>query len=398
MWSGDEERNFEKVLDYYNRNHPGVILENLGAVDDPKTVRAIVAGAPPDLCTLVDPSAVGTLAANNALEPLDDRFRASGLKESDETPAAIGQGRYRGHLYAIPYLMDCCALLYNKDVFRSAGLDPNRPPRTIEEMEADCRRITKRDAQGHLTRIGLRPIEVGDAVMIAMYGGTFVDENGGRTTITADAPRNTEAVAAYMHLMDTQGGYTAVNEFTSGFGNNAGSFNPLFHGDVGMTISGEWLPYWAYRYSPTTHYDVAPLPYPAKHPELTGTVWLTDNLFCIPSGAHHPREAWDFLAWTQSPEAQRMFASSLNNVPNTRDELHDPTLRAGAPWRHYYGRFLDLAESPTASYFPPMPVATLYQNQIGNAFDSVGYGKKQPADALRAVRVRVQQEMDKYRP
>src|SRR5437870_4551349 len=52
-WSGQEEKFFQQVLDRYHELHPNIIIENLGAVnDDNKTVRAIVAGAPPDVFTI----------------------------------------------------------------------------------------------------------------------------------------------------------------------------------------------------------------------------------------------------------------------------------------------------------------------------------------------------------
>ena len=45
-----------------------------------------------------------------------------------------------------------------------------------------------------------------------------------------------------------------------------------------------------------------------------------------------------------------------------------------------------------------MPVATLYLNEISTAMDAICYGQRAPAAALAAVRVRVQREMDTYRP
>lgn len=392
MWAGDEEKDFEQVLAYYNKTHPGVVLENLGAVDDPKTIRAIVAGAPPDICTIADPSYLGALAANNALQPLDDRFRASGLKDSDYTHGAISQCRYKGRLYAVPYLLDCIALLYNKDVFRASGLDPERPPCTLEEMEADAEKITRHDAQGQLTRIGVRPPD--GVALLGLYGGGFVDPATGR--ITADNARNVEAAAFYKRLMDEEGGYENVQAFAQGFASDMGSYNPFFLGKVGMTFNGQWNTYWAYHYSPNTHYGISPLPYPADHPERAGTVWLGSNPFCIPQGAKHAKEAWEFLAWTQSLEGQRRFAMTLHGIPNIRAELKDPALRTGEPWRPEYGKFMDLADSPNATHFPPLPVASLYVNELGNAVDTICYGHKTPRAALASVRRRVQKEMDAY--
>jgi multiple sugar transport system substrate-binding protein len=301
-------------------------------------------------------------------------------------------GKYGGHIYALPYLLDCIGLLYNKDDFAAAGLDPNRPPRTLEELLSDCKRITAHDNRGRLTRIGLGPIDPTN--IIAEFGGRFVDPQTGR--ITADDPRNIAAITFYKRIMDAEGGYQSVNAFCSGFGNGQSNFNPFFMGRIAMEFSGEWNPYWAYRYRPQMHYGVASLPYPAAQPERRGTVWLGGNLLCIPRGARHPKEAWDFLAWTQSPKAQEMLADTLHNVPNIRSVTRDPTLRQGASWRPYFGRFMDLADSPNAQFFPVLPVASIYVNQLANAVDSVCYGNKGPQQALHAVSVRVERQMDQY--
>jgi multiple sugar transport system substrate-binding protein len=389
MWTGDEESDFEQVVKFYNKTHPGVVVENVGTVDDAKTIRAIIAGVPPDLCTLADPSDLGTLAANKAIDPLDNEFQRSGLHAADYTGGSLGICTYQGHIYGLPYLLDCTALMYNKDVFRSAGLDPDRPPATMEEMLDDCRKITKYNSDGNLVRIGLQPVDI--QALLSIYGGGFADPKTGR--ITADNKRNVEAVAFYKRIMLAQGGYQALGE---SFASSTGSFNPFFLGQFGMMFGGEWMPYWAFQYSPNTHYGVVPLPYPSEYPDRKGSVWLGGNPFCIPTGSAHRKEAWDFLLWTQSVPAQEMLAERLKNIPNIRTALADPKLRAGAPWCPYFTKFMDLADSKQASFFPPSPVASFYTNQLNTAIDGVCYGHGSPSQALAAVQSRVEHELDQY--
>src|SRR5205085_1314900 len=159
MWTGAEEQNFLKVCRRYEDLHPGIVIDNLGAIqDDTKTVRAIVAGVPPDLFTLYSPLFLGPIAANGALYPLDVRFRRSGLKETDFVPASLFQCRFGGRLYGMPFLIDDAALLWNKRMFREAGLDPDRPPRTLSELEEYAVRLTRRE-NGQIVRLGLQPLE-----------------------------------------------------------------------------------------------------------------------------------------------------------------------------------------------------------------------------------------------
>lgn len=381
MWGGDEEEVFRKTLDAFDPQ-----LENLPSVSDDKTIRALVAGAPPDVFTLKDPSALGALAANNALLPLDNLFATAGLKDDDFTPGSLSQCRFRGKLYAMPYLLDCMVLLYNKRLVQT-------PPRTLEELEELCKRLTQRDSTGRLTRIGLRPPEA--LHLLGAAGGQFWDERTER--VTADHPRNAAGLAWYKRLMDAQGGNEAVEAFSAGFADDMGSNNPFFKGLAAMEFSGQWNANWVYRYTPGEEIGVAPLPFPASAPELEGTAWLGGNLFCLPREGQKTAQVWEFLNWTQTRTGQLQFASTMHGVPNQRAILKEPSLRTGAPWRPLFARFLDLADSPRASHFPVLPVAALYQSELTAACDAVRYGRKSPQNALKTVQAKVARELEKYR-
>lgn len=392
MWSGQEEKNFDRVLRRYEQLHPGVRIRNLGAVaDDTKTIRALVAGVPPDVFTLSDPSYLGPLARNQAILPLDDLFAKSGLKTDEFVSASLKLCRYDNRLYGMPFLIDDEALMWDKRAFAEAGLDPDKPPRTLEELADYAVKLTKRDADGKIVRLGIRPLP--DAYLImALFGGRLVDPATGRIT-TAD-PGNVAALAWYKNLMDRMGGIEQVNAFSAGFGRDQGISNPFYVGKVAMMFNGEWNPYWVSRYAPQMQYDVAPVPPPAQFPEKARSTWLGGNVFCIPKECRHVREAWDFLAWMQSREAQVMFAKDMNNVPNQRAVLQAPELRTGPPFRKKYSEFLDLADSPNAGFFPALPVANLYMNQMSTAIDKVMFGEETPEKALRDVQQRVQKELD----
>jgi len=393
MWSGPEERNFLAVLRRYEQTHPGIAIENLGAIrDDTKTVRAIVAGVPPDLFTLSDPLYLGPLAANGALWPLDEWFRGSGLREEDFTHASLSQCRMSGHLYAMPYLVDCYALMWNKDAFREAGLDPEHPPRSLDELADFAVRLTK-SREGNITRLGLQPLS--DLYIVNQaFGGPLYD--GATHKVTPTDARNIAALKWYKRLVERMGGYQQVNGFAAGFGQAQGTNNPFFVGQVAMMINGEWNPYWCSRYAPDLRYGVAPLPPLRAGDPSPPATWLGGNMICIPKGAKHPKEAWDVLVWMQSDEAQLMFADAMNNVPNQRRLLGAKRLREGADYRRKFSVFLDIADSPRGGHFPALPISGLYSNEMMTARDLVLAGVKTPEQAYEDVRVRVQRELDRY--
>ncbi|MCX8013633.1 MAG: extracellular solute-binding protein, partial [Rectinema sp.] len=62
---------------------------------------------------------------------------------------------FNGKYYAAPTAVRTLALLWNKKFFREAGLDPEKPPRTLDELAAYARKLSKYDGQGNLVQAGL---------------------------------------------------------------------------------------------------------------------------------------------------------------------------------------------------------------------------------------------------
>ena len=360
--------------------------------NDTKTIRAITAGVPPDAFFLWNPNYLGPLAANGAIECLDGRFRKSGLKEQDFVPASLGMCRCRGRLYAMPLLLDDNALFWNKDAFREVGLDPERPPRTLEELANYAVRLTKRDARGRILRLGLQPPQ--PQIVCSAFGGRFIDESTGR--ITANCQGNIDGFRWLERLYNRLGGHIEVNTFTAGFGQGQGPQHPFFVGKVAMMVSGEWIPSWVERYAPKLDYGIAPFPYPRNRPQLAGTTWLGGNPICIPTGAEHPDEAWMFIKWLQTPEVQEAFAEAINNVPNIRSVLASPKLTTGSRAKVNFGKMLAIAGSTNARYLPPHPAASAYQYELTAAFDAVMFGRKTPERALADLQSRIEDEAREY--
>ena len=62
-----------------------------------------------------------------------------------------------GDVWAVPSTPTTTAFYWNKDLFRAAGLDPEKPPRTLAELVAMSKKLTLRDAAGNLTQVGFLP-------------------------------------------------------------------------------------------------------------------------------------------------------------------------------------------------------------------------------------------------
>src|SRR5690606_30821650 len=113
-------------------------------------VLRVNSGNPPDVAEIAGNDTF-LLAATGKLEPLDGYVTAE-LKESIN-PSALNGLMSQGKLVAFPWTEAASGFWYNKEIMRKAGLDPEKPPRTIEELMAAMAAI--RQSQPDVIPLGL---------------------------------------------------------------------------------------------------------------------------------------------------------------------------------------------------------------------------------------------------
>src|SRR5439155_23157140 len=185
-----------------------------------------------------------------------------------------------------------------------AGLDPDRPPRTIEELDAMSRTLTRRDAAGKITQMGFIPAEPGwwNWGWGYFFGGKLWD--GKRATIVT--PENLRAFGWVKRYRDAYGGKD-LQVFQSGFGNFSSPQNAFLTAQVAMEIQGVWMANYIHNGNPSLDWDAAPYPYPADRPDLANSTPVGLDVLCIPTGAKHPHEGWDFIKYVQAQPAMEML-------------------------------------------------------------------------------------------
>ena len=123
---------------------------------------------------------------------------------NDFYSSALAAGSLGDTLYGIAYLADPRLLVYNKAMFEEAGLDPNKPPRTWEEMLDYHARLIKKDASGKVIQTGLGLPTVG--FNLNQWLTMFAVQNGAKNIVddaTNEILLNTPEVLEAVHFMDT---------------------------------------------------------------------------------------------------------------------------------------------------------------------------------------------------
>ncbi|MES2464386.1 MAG: extracellular solute-binding protein, partial [Armatimonadota bacterium] len=140
--------------------HISVLSMGAGSMNPQKLMTSIVGGVPPDVINQ-DRFTVGDWASRGTFRAMDDflakEVGVDAVRREDFYPATWNEALYKGKTYAIPTGVDDRMLLYSKEAFREVGLDPERPPRTWEELRDAAKRLTKLNADGTYKRIGFIP-------------------------------------------------------------------------------------------------------------------------------------------------------------------------------------------------------------------------------------------------
>ncbi|HEY5011184.1 MAG TPA: ABC transporter substrate-binding protein [Acidimicrobiia bacterium] len=241
-------------------------------------------------------------------------------------PRATAYFSYQKVLYGMPWSLSNPILWYNKTAFTKAGLDPNKPPRTLAEVEADSQKIVSSGAAKHGIALRVEPYIF--EFLNAKSGGTLVNNGNGRTArataATIDSPI-AKQIWTWWNDMVRRG--LALN--TGGATGNIDHMLAIGSGDAAMTMEAsgvlgtvkQVLEQGQYK---TVRIGTAPLPSISGGggvPVGDGSLWISKA-----SAPEKKAAAWQFVKFLASAQEQASVAVEGGFAPIRSDATTIPTL------------------------------------------------------------------------
>lgn len=387
---GDNPAQMQELFNRYAEAN-NVTVQLNAPVDQDKVVAALSGSQPPDVLVLGGPDDVPGWVNEGLLAPLDEIITASNIDKDDIFPAMLAQCSYKDDHYCLPWGTDTYGLYWNKDLFEEAGLDPEKPPQTLEELTEYADKLTKLDDNGEITQIGFIPdFSWGHQEQyIPMFGGFWVSEDG--TKVQLDSPAVIEDLK-WEQQFYTKYGPDKVLKFTSSLGDYNSAEHGFMSGKVAMMVDGEWMtgPNFIQGLAPELYYGVAPLPALADHPERAGMNMVQGTVAVIPSGVADKAAAGKLLAWMMSPEivADEMVANF--NLPSSKKAAQDPRFSENEKFK----AFLELSQSPNTQHMVLNPVHTDILNELGLIYEKVTHAGEDPEPLLQEAQTKLQSQLD----
>lgn len=372
---------WRQTISAFEARHPDIRVEMQvvpWAEQQQRLITALTAGGLPDVSFLGN-NVVAQFQAIGALEPLDRYFaQASAAAGRDITadfwPGDRGYYFLAGHWWAAPLAVETRALYYRRDLFKAAGLDPDHPPQTWDEMLAAARKLTTGGVRGWAAPMSIDYLTLQNFMSVYLsYGGRLLDEAG--TRCGADTPAFRQALATYVSAFrdgDTAPDATTLagDRFRRGF----------IDGQYAMIIDqpGIWR-------------DLQ-----VANPSFAGDVGVA-QVPAGPNGRYGFLGGWPLVLWktsrVQDAAAQWiMFATSPEGglVDLSVKSGMIPARRgtaAGAPWNAPpYTTFIRQMEVAYPYQHPNEPIPQMAQIEvktIQTAIQAVAQGQKTPEAATR---------------
>ena len=305
------EARARELAQKFEAENPGITLRLEVTTSDglpQRVLTALQSGAPPDVIE-VQHGWVNGYAQNGLIIPLDDVIE----DKEDYAQAAIDYVTWDGQLWGIPYRMETRAVLYNRGHFDAAGLDPDAPPETWDEMVEMATALTREGRSGFAITGGG---EVGNTLtaslpFIWMAGGNIVSED--LTTATVNQPEAVEGVTFFTDF------YKKGLSPASTLENDNNTNRRLFIAEaVSSYLGGQFDLAAIAKENPDIDVGIMMTP----HPEGKDTAGVLGGWsYVIPADANNPEEAKRFVAFMNTAENQGFFTDTF---PVRRSALELP--------------------------------------------------------------------------
>jgi multiple sugar transport system substrate-binding protein len=368
-----EAKEIAREISTWNSSHPKIQVKllfnggNDGALQ--KTLANMAAGSSPDIAYEYG-SSMAALQGRPQVVDLTDKVKDPTFNWDDfysfERDAATSGGK----VYGVPALVDNLALVYNKKLFKDAGVAEPTASWTWDDFRAAAQKLTdagKKQYGWAYVADGSEDTTWRWDAMLWQAGGDLVSADGKKAAFDSAAGLKATQLLHDMAVTDKS------VYLDQGNGNYLNLFNS---GKIAMLWTGPWD---LSSINPDVSYGTQLLPAAdGTHSSIAGP----DNWMLFNNGATREAAAWTFLTWLVSTETHSQFTVATGDLPTRESETK---LSAYAQYLKKYpgdAVFVDNLKNVTKTR-PNTKTYPQVSQAIGSQIQGVLIGHTSPQDALK---------------
>ena len=399
--SGINGEAINKIVDGFNKSQSAIKVEAVfqGNYDDllSKLNTALASKAAPALVQVYD---IGQryMYDSGEVVPMQAFIDRDKFDTADFEPAVINYYKYQDKLQSMPFNASTAILYYNKDAFKEAGLDPEKPPTTFSEVADYAKKLTKKDSSGATVRYGFGPPIYGWLFeqLMAVSGSLYADNGNGRDDRATKVVYNNAQGKAILDWWKAgiDGGYFANPGIdnpgaTAAF--NAGKNAMYLESTAALrgTIN-------AAKFAVGTGF----YPKPDSKPADGGNIIGGASLYIMKSRpVEEQQAAWEFVKYAMTPAVQAQWQADTGYYPIRKASYNEA---ASKEWATKYPQFLtavnEIRDAPQnrKSNGAVLGVFAQARARTQKMIESVLLGQATSQQALDAAVADVNAQIDKY--
>jgi sn-glycerol 3-phosphate transport system substrate-binding protein len=386
-----------KVIDglarQFEKEHPGIKVNPIyaGNYDDAriKALAALKAGQSAPLSVLFSID-LHELLEQDVILPWDDIAATAEDKAWLKAfyPALMLNGTYKGKVYGIPFQRSTIVLYWNKDAFKEAGLDPNKPPASWDEMTQMAAKLVKKDASGNVSRWGVMVPSTGYAYWMfqafaRQNGQDLMNREGTRTNYA-----HSDVIGALDFWVSLGKKHKVMPEGTIEWGTLRQAFTEgktamMWHTTGNLT---------AVKDTAKFPFGVAMLPASKQRGSPTGG----GNFYVFKKTTPEERKAAiAFVKWMTTPERAADWSMATGYVATRPDAYETAKLKT------YASEFPPAVVARDQFQYATPELATFQTGRVRKLLDDAIQasltGQKPPAAALKAAQTEAERLLKPYR-
>ena len=389
------------LVSQFNSAHPNIHVTATYAGNYDDTFAKYKAGVQsnqlPDLVQIYD---IGTrfMIDSGTIQPMQVFIDHDKYSVSDLEPNLLGYFSVNNKLYSMPWNNSTPLLYYNKDAFAKAGLDPNKAPRTLNEIRDMAQKLTVKDAAGNVTQYGFGAAIYGWFLeqLTAEADQQYCNNGNGRDSRASKVNFNQPTgvnIADWWSKMVADG--LAVNTGR----NTTDAQNAFKAGKMAITLESTGA-LRGFQSSVKFTLGAGNFPKPVDTATSGGPIIGGASLWIVnKKPSYVQKAAWEFVKYLEQPAQMAYWHTHTGYFPVSKGAQNDPT---DVAWRQQYPLFnvaieqlhaTKLDKATQGCLLGVMP-ATRQAAEVG--LESAITKKSSPQKAMDDAAASIQPQIDQY--
>lgn len=313
--SGQLQKSLINMVDSYNASQDKIEIEAIfqGSYEESIAKFKAVSGTK-EAPAIVQMNDISTafMYKSGSITPIEKFIKEDNFNIDNLEDVLLNYYRINGDLYSMPFNSSSAILVYNKEAFKKAGLNPENPPRSYSDILKYSEKLTLKDDKGITKQFGFSMIMYGWFIeqLLANENNLYVNENNGR-----DGKSPTK-VAYEKELPNILSWLRDIysNGYGTSYGREWSSTRTAFSsGKVAMYLDSSAGLRGVIN---NAKFEVGTGFIPNKSGKFNGSIiggaslWITNSV-----NETNQKAAWDFIKYTTSKDVQSTWAINTGYYP-----------------------------------------------------------------------------------